>query len=127
MKFRSSLNMKKVIMKLLHSSTNAHILHLQSRKYSEHVALGEYYQGIVGHVDKLVETLQGLSGDIITKYPLENDGFKEGMNTLDYIVGIREFFTKNRKSFPRNSEIQNILDEIMELLNTTVYKLKFLN
>lgn len=127
MKFRSGVTMKKVIMRLLHSSTNAHIMHLQSRKYAEHIALGEYYEGVVGHVDKVVEALQGLSGDIITKYPLENDGFKEGMNSLDYIVSLREFFTKNRKSFPRNSEIQNLLDGIMELFDTTIYKLKFLN
>ena len=127
MRFRSGVTMKKVIMKLLHSATNAHILHLQSRKYSEHVALGEYYEGIVGHVDKVIETLQGLSGDIITKYPLENDGFKEGMTSIDYIRSLRDLFVKNRKSFPRSSEIQNLLDGIMELFDTTIYKLKFLN
>ena len=32
---------------LLHSATNTHILHLQSRSYSEHKALGEFYEEIV--------------------------------------------------------------------------------
>ena len=120
--------MKRLIMVLLHSATNAHILHLQTKSYAEHVALGAYYEGIVGPVDSLVENMQGMAGEIIRGYPLENSAFDESMSGLAYMTRIRELFLEHRPAFPASaSQIQNILDTILELINSTIYKLKFLH
>ena len=122
----SPATMKQVIMALFHSATNAHILHLQTKSYAEHVALGAYYEGIVAPVDTLVETMQG-KGDIIRGYPLENSEFNESMTPLNYITKIRDMFVQNRSSFPSDSNIQNTLDTIMDLIESTLYKLRFLH
>ena len=52
------------VMCLLHSQTNAHILHLQSRSYAEHKALESYYEGIDDLIDSFVEAYQGKYGII---------------------------------------------------------------
>jgi hypothetical protein len=118
--------MKRVIMILLHSATNTHIQHLQTKSYAEHMALGAYYVGIVTPVDSLVETVQGLREEIITGYPLENVIFNEGLRPLEYMKMVREEFLNHRDSFPENGQVQNILDTIGELLDGTIYKLTFL-
>ena len=55
---------------LLHSVTNAHILHFQTPSFSEHMALGTFYSEIGDLVDSLVEAYQGKYG-LITRYPTD--------------------------------------------------------
>jgi Tfp pilus assembly protein PilO len=40
---------------------------------------------------------------------------------------MKEFVEKARKELPQDTELQNIIDEIADLINTTLYKLRFLN
>jgi len=119
---------KRLIMVLLHSATNAHILHLQTKSFSEHMALGSYYEAIVGLVDSLVEIMQGTTGELIKGYPLDNSAFAESMSSLAYLTKVREIFLEHRPGFPTSAtQIQNILDTILELINSTIYKLRFLH
>jgi len=37
---------------------------------------------------------------------------------------VQEYVESQRKIIPQDSEIQNAVDTIMELLNTTIYKLR---
>jgi hypothetical protein len=115
------------IMMLFHSATNAHIQHLQTKSFSAHMALGAYYPKIVDLTDSIVETMQGLNNEIITGYPLENSGFSESMTPLQYMTDVRNKFRNGRQSFPKDSHIQNLLDTVSELLDSTIYKLQFLN
>lgn len=46
---------------LLHSSTAAHFLHLQTASYAAHKALGHYYENIVDLADKYAEAYQGIT------------------------------------------------------------------
>ena len=58
---------------LLHSVTNAHILHLTTRSYAEHVALQNFYENIGDLVDSFVEAFQGKYGllhDFTSDYKL---------------------------------------------------------
>ena len=36
-----------LVMRLFHARTTAHVLHLKSRSYAQHVALNEFYDGVV--------------------------------------------------------------------------------
>ena len=56
------------VMKALHARTNAHVLHLKSRSYARHVALGDFYDALVDLLDGYVEAYQGAFG-IIEDYP----------------------------------------------------------
>lgn len=107
---------------LLHSVTNAHILHLQSRSYSEHKALEGYYTEIGDLVDDYVEAYQGKFG-IIEGYGLE---YAEPEPALEYLIGLSEYIKTAREQLPQDTELQNIIDEMAALVDSTIYKLRFL-
>jgi hypothetical protein len=110
---------------LLHSATLTHLMHFKSKSYSEHVALGAYYDAIPELVDGLVESIQGAYETIIDPYPAM---FGNGNNDepLAYMISLRNYVRDYRQQMPQDSEIQNEIDNVANLLNTTVYKLKFL-
>ena len=47
---------------LLHSATNAHFMHWTTNSFSQHMALGEYYDEIVELTDQLGEAYFGCYG-----------------------------------------------------------------
>ena len=110
---------------LLHSQTQVHIFHLQTKSYSEHKALQKYYEGIDGLVDGLIESYQG-KYDVITQYnSVKNEDYKSNEQVIKYFKVLDTMIEKNRKSV-KESFIQNQIDTVQELINSTVYKLKFL-
>jgi hypothetical protein len=109
---------------LLHSVTNAHILHLTTMSYSEHKALETFYTEIGDRVDDFVEAFQG-------KYGLLHDftnGYELPTNPLNYLMYLKDEVATLRSAngFPQDSELQNITDEIASLIDSTLYKLRFL-
>jgi hypothetical protein len=107
---------------LLHSATNAHLMHFKTRSYSEHKALRQYYDGIVDLVDTLVESYQGLYG-IVEDYP---NVYHSPKDPVKYFESLQKFVKDARQDLPQDSELQNVIDEIADLINSTTYKLKFL-
>ena len=65
--------MGEFILTLLHAATNTHILHLRSKSFSEHSALGEFYQALPDLVDAVVEATQGRYGDLIDEIASQID------------------------------------------------------
>jgi hypothetical protein len=108
---------------LLHAATNTHILHLQSKSYSEHMALGAFYAELPVLVDAVVEAIQGLTGEII-EYPA--DYYPPLDSGLDELMALKEYVDSERHILPKDSQIQNAIDAIVELIDSTIYKLKFL-
>lgn len=113
------------VMCLLHSVTNAHILHFQSLSYSQHIALGTYYDEVSDLVDGFVESFQGKYG-LLTKY--QSDYQLPDNNPVTYLTYLKEEVATLRRApnFPQDSELQNEVDNIANLINTTLYKLRFL-
>lgn len=110
---------------LLHSRTQAHILHLQTKSYPEHMALNAYYDGITALIDGLVESYQGQYGIIENYKSYDIQNYKSTDDTIKYLTGICEKVDKLRDCC-KDSYIQNQIDTICELVNSTLYKLKFL-
>ena len=110
---------------LLHSQTQVHIFHLQTKTYSEHKALQEYYDGIDGLVDNIVESYQG-KYEIITGYKtIKTVDYKSTEQVISYFKELDENIEKNRTSV-KESYIQNQIDGVQELIYSTLYKLRFL-
>jgi hypothetical protein len=107
---------------MMHSQTNAHILHLQTRSYAEHKALQHYYESIDGLIDDYVEAYQGKYG-IVEEYGTE---YQAPTKPLEYMVSLSDYLKQARPSLPQDSELLNILDEMAALLDRTIYKLRFL-
>ena len=110
---------------LLHSVTNAHILHFQSLSYSQHMALGTYYDEVSDLVDGFVEAFQGKYG-LLTKY--QSDYQLPDNNPVIYLTYLKEEVATLRRApnFPQDSELQNEVDTIANLINSTLYKLRYL-
>jgi hypothetical protein len=109
---------------LLHSVTNAHILHLTTKSYAEHKALQDYYTEVGDLVDNFIEAFQGKYGllhDFTADYALPDQ-------PIAYLTYLKDEVATLRRSerFPQDSELQNSVDEIAQLIDSTLYKLRFL-
>jgi hypothetical protein len=118
-------NLVDMVATLLHSQTQVHIFHLQTKTYSEHKALQKYYEGIDGIVDGIVESYQG-KYEIITGYKtIKTVDYKSTEQVISYFKELDENIEKNRTSV-KESYIQNQIDTVQELIYSTLYKLRFL-
>jgi DNA-binding ferritin-like protein len=111
-----------LILTLLHSATNTHILHWQSKSYAEHKALGTFYEELPELVDSLVEAIQGRYDTTIefpATYHVPASTGKRELHDLS------EYFEEKRAILPQDSEIQNLADSIQELIDSTLYLLRF--
>jgi hypothetical protein len=107
---------------LLHSATATHFLHLQTASYASHKALGHYYENIVDLADKYAEAYQGHYGIIpLTDYP---DGIKVQKDPAQYANSLLTFVKGIRGDLPKDTDLQNIIDEIVGEISALVYKLE---
>ena len=117
----------KFIGNLLHSATVTHIMHFQAQgegSYATHVALAAYYDGIVDLVDTVTETIQGRYAEIITDYPTSYS--YNNKSPLEYMNQLQVYVAEARADMPQDSNIQNEIDNIATLIDSTIYKLTFL-
>jgi hypothetical protein len=110
------------VLYLFHAVTNTHLLHLGTRSFSVHMALGEYYNALNDLVDTFAEAYQGKFG-LIEGYP---NTYALPPEPLQYLVGISDFIKQTRADLPQDSELQNLVDEIASLTDGTIYKIRFL-
>ena len=115
-----------MVCKILHSRNQSHIFHLQTKSYSEHKALNDYYDNIVDLYDGLIESYQGKYGILEDVKTYENVNYKSKDQIIDFFDNLTKEIESLRKSI-KDSFLQNQVDTILELLFSTLYKLKFLN
>lgn len=108
---------------VFHSRTNAHINHLRTKSFAKHAALGAYYDAVVDLMDGIVENYQGLYG-IVPTYPALYSPAADPIEDLD---ALRSWIAANRAGVSDDSSIQNQIDTVAELINSTIYKLKNLS
>jgi hypothetical protein len=96
----------------------AHIAHWKTKSYSEHKALGHFYEDVIEDLDKLIEAYQGVFG-IVEK--IEGEKKDVASEIKDQILWINE----NRSNIAGNiPALENIVDELTALHMTTLYKLE---
>jgi hypothetical protein len=110
---------------LFHSRTQSHTFHLQTNSFAEHKALQDYYDGIIGLVDGIVESYQGKYGIVkgYKSYPLNE--YNSSESTINFFEKLCDKVTELRKCC-KDSWIQNEIDNVCVLINSTIYKLRFL-
>ena len=122
---KNNASFQEMVSILLHSQTQVHIFHLQTKSYSEHKALQNYYEGIDGLVDGVIESYQG-KYDVLTGYKsIKTEEYKSNEQIIKYFKSLDSMVEKNRKEI-KESFIQNQIDTIQELIYSTLYKLRFL-
>jgi len=110
---------------LMASRQQAHVFHWQTNSYAAHKALNEYYDEIVDLFDGLVESFQGRYG-IVRGYT-SPVSFKEDDQAVNYFEALSKYVETIRTKIPQDSYIQNQVDEVVHLIESTKYKLKFLH
>ena len=103
----------------------AHSVHLNTRSFSKHMALNTFYDEIVELADKFAEAYQGRHG-LIGAISLQST--KKPGNILEFLQDQLEEIEEMRYKVvdKADSPLQNIIDEIVGLYLSTIYKLKFL-
>jgi hypothetical protein len=117
--------MANFISTLFSSRTQAHIFHLQVTgpgSFAAHKALNEYYDEIIGLADGIAESFQGRYS-IITGYKGEGQWIEDTSQLIKYFEALCMFVEKNRVSLVQDSYIQNQIDEVVALIESTKYKL----
>ena len=103
----------------------AHSVHLNTRSFAKHSALNSFYDDIVDLADKFAEAYQGRHGLI---GPISLMSAKKTTNIVEFLEDSLADSEKMRYEVCEKSDtaIQNIIDEIIGLYLSTLYKLKFL-
>lgn len=106
--------------KLFSIRDGLHLLHLKSNSYAEHVALNTAYDSILDLIDGIAEALQ--SEELLT---IKIPACECNMDALSYVKESLKYIKENR-NVCSDTWFQNEMDSIEKLLNSTIYKLKFL-
>lgn len=103
----------------------AHSVHLNTRSFAKHSALNTFYDEIVDLADKFAEAYQGKYGLI---GPIALMSAKKTNNIVEFLEDQVEDLTTMRYEVVDKecTPLQNIIDEILGLYYSTLYKLKFL-
>jgi high-affinity Fe2+/Pb2+ permease len=107
---------------LLHSATNTHFFHWSTNSFSQHKALQKYYEGIVDLVDSYVEAYMGCY-EQIKKFP---SVYHQPKEPLAYLTSLKKFVDEAAQDLPQEQALINIMASIAELIDSTIYKLKYL-
>ncbi len=114
-------SMEQLIAELLQSAVEIHKAHFATKSFARHKAFDEYYSDIVGLTDRLTESYQGLIGIItIPKAKIEM------ADPLQYLTSVNSYLHEVYM-FQSSGAIRAIIDEIEELILTTLYKLNNLS
>lgn len=114
-----------MVCNILHSRNQAHVFHLQTQSFAEHKALNDYYDGVVDLFDGIVESYQGKYGIIKNFKTFKINQYKNKNKTISYFESLLDIIENNRDSVD-DTYIQNQIDTVQELINSTIYKLKYL-
>lgn len=112
--------------KLFLARNVAHSVHLNTRSYAKHKALNKFYDDIIDLVDDFAEAYQGRYGLI---GPIQVEAVKKTSNVIEFLQEQLDEIEKERYTIVKESDsaLQNIIDEIVALYLSTLYKLKFLS
>jgi hypothetical protein len=108
---------------LQESVTDAWREHLKTAKYSAHMALDEYYTEMPEKVDKFIEAYIACNGSKITDYTCNFRA--KNMTPLEYLKLLKNFLNDGKDTYcGEHSELLSLLDDILSLIDSTIYKLR---
>lgn len=99
--------------------------HLRTAKYAKHIALNDFYEDMPEKVDALIEAWMGVNGRKIKGY--ENILQSANMNTLTYLKELKKIAKQGYELMGGEKELEALLDDIVELIDSTLYKVKELD
>jgi DNA-binding ferritin-like protein len=98
----------------------AHLAHWATNSYAQHMALDDFYNGVIEKLDTIVEAYQGYFGLIgkVDQITCEPD------NIADQIADMAQLIARERSNIANGTPaIENLIDELTETFFKTFYKL----
>jgi glycerol-3-phosphate dehydrogenase len=106
----------KFIGMLFQSRDMMHIAHLQTNSFAEHKALNGYYDGILDLTDTFTEVYFGRNKRVEIVIPEAKNA-----SAVEHLKEMQQLVEGERANY--SSELQNIMDEMLSLINKTLYLL----
>lgn len=120
--------------------TYTHMAHLVTKSYAQHMALEGFYEDIVGATDEFFECYQGIFGQCqLSDFPPVRLATGSPVQALQ---DLRTWIAENREECCEsyddkdddqaesndvdNTELANLIDNILSVIDRALYKLKFL-
>lgn len=128
MELRKNITTTDLISCLFTAVSQIHIFHLQVDDYAAHKTLDDLYKGIPDYIDGLVETIQGKTLSILKDYKL---GTTENYKSIDQVIKYNKSIIEKLNNYRDNctfewDNIDNQIQTLIDLLESSNYKLKFL-
>ena len=115
--------MRKTATILFHARQQAPFWHLDTKSYAEHKALDQFYTELLDLIDSLLETYLGKGKSVdFGKIRMTFNPYKrEAM--IEYFKKLARYVARAKKSMDgtNDGDIANIMDEILALINKTLY------
>jgi hypothetical protein len=106
----------KFIGTLFHSRDVMHIAHLQTTSFAEHKALNGYYDSILDLTDTFTEAYFGQNKRVEIVIPEAKI-----IDSVSHLKEMKSVLDTERVNY--SSELQNIIDEMLGLVDKTLYLL----
>lgn len=120
--------------------TTTHLAHLATTSYAQHMALGDFYDAIASSADEFAESYMGVFGKLSTSdFPpirlSQADSITQLSDLRTWIVQNREecceaYDDKDGEKAESDdvdcTELANLIDNILAVIDRALYKLKFL-
>jgi DNA-binding ferritin-like protein len=102
-----------------------HSVHLNTRSYAKHKALQKFYESIIDHADDFAEAYQGRHNLI---GPISLMSAKKTSNIIEFLESQLAEIEASRYDVCEKTDtsLQQIIDNIVQLYLSTLYKLRFL-
>lgn len=112
---------EQLISRVFYARNLAHFTHWRTKSYSEHKALGKFYDGVIDAIDDLVESYQG-AYELIGAIPVPSQMEKDILKCLEADA---EWIEKNHEKICKgNRAVANLIDALTSVYLSTIYKLK---
>jgi hypothetical protein len=122
-----AVTMRNFISQLFSARDRAHQLHLRTRSFAKHVALGELYDGLIPLADKLAEVAQGaygvmdpIMGDVAS---MTSEAASEDEAIKLFMDALVSSCVAGHSAAGHDSFLHSIIDEVQALVFRTKYKL----
>ena len=94
--------------------------HIETSKYSEHIALNELYDDLLDHVDDLIEAYMGVHGKVRGLKNILDDKYPDA---ISYLTALRKV-AEDGKVLLDKDELKSDLDTVLSDIDSALYKIK---
>lgn len=118
------MTLAEIITDLFHFRDQVHIWHLQTDSYAAHMALGGFYEDVQGQIDRLAENF--IAQQAVLEATKINIPAFANYDTTIIMKAFQEYllYLEAIKAEMKLGALHNILDDMSELGNQTLYLLR---